>query len=319
VLFNRPRGPNRGSEVKDSNGLQAHLASLFELGRHPLRFASAEQTIRMDRCEMQRQNFADAAGNPVSGWLCRPEGPGPHPAVLVVHAHGGRYDIGARELVEGRPALGAPLGPELARAGLVALCLDLPCFGARAARETESAAAKAALWRGGSLAGRMLGELQAQLDWLCADPRVDAARVGVFGLSMGATLGTWLAAVDPRVRALAQLVCFADMDALIATGAHDLHGIYLTVPGLLRIASTGAIAGLVAPRPQLVGIGDLDPLTPPAAADIALAELRAAYAAAGADAALRVIRDPAAGHEVTPAMRAATLELFVRALGQGAR
>ena len=297
--------------------MRAELASLFELGRHPIRFVSAEPTIHMDRCATQRLHFADAAGNPVSGWFCRPEGPGPHPAVLVVHAHGGRHDIGARELVEGRPALGAPLGPDLARAGLAALCLDLPCFGARAAQETESAAAKAALWRGGSLAGRMLGELQSQLDWLCAQPDVDAGRIGVFGLSMGATLGTWLAAVDPRVRALAQLVCFADMGALIAAGAHDAHGIYLTVPGLLRVASNGGIAGLVAPRPQLVGIGDRDPLTPPAAADIALAELRAAYRAAGAEPALRVIRDPQAAHEVTPAMRAAALALLSRAPGQG--
>ena len=80
------------------------------------------------------------------------------------------------------------------------LAIDLPCFGARATLR-ESAAAKAALWRGGSLAGQMLGELASALDWLAARSAPMPARIGVFGLSMGATLGYWLAAVEPRVAA----------------------------------------------------------------------------------------------------------------------
>ncbi len=40
---------------------------------------------------------------------------------------------------------------------------------------------------------------------------------------------------------------------------HDLHGIYLTIPGLLEVAGNGEIAGLIAPRPQLICIGDRDP------------------------------------------------------------
>lgn len=298
------------------NNLRSSLATLFEIGRHPLRFVREGDPIPRDGCVLSSLEFADPTGAAVAGWLCRPAEDGAarpgRPAVLVVHAHGGRYDIGAGELVDGRPAMPDPLGPELARAGIVTACVDLPCFGRRALHETEGAAAKAALWQGGSLAGRMLGELASQLDWLASRPDVDARRIGVFGLSMGATLGTWLAAVDARVAALAQMVCMADIAALIRSGAHDLHGPYLTVPGLLRLASNGTIAGLVAPRPQVVGIGDRDPLTPRDAADIALADLRAAYAAAGAETALTVVRDPLAGHEVTPAMRAAALALFRR-------
>lgn len=300
--------------MPEDKDLRRQLHAVFEIGRHPLRFGGAGAAIRSENMVSMPLSFADARGQAVAGWLCRPEGAGPHPAVLLVHAHGGRTDIGARELLEGRPAMPDPLGPELARAGFVAACVDLPCFGSRVG-ETESAAAKAALWQGGSLAGRMLGELSSQLDWLAARPEVDARRIGVFGLSMGATLGTWLAAVDGRVAALAQMVCLADIGALIRTGAHDLHGVYLTVPGLLNLASNGTIAGLVAPRPQVVGIGDRDPLTPRDAADIALAELRAAYVAAGAETALTVLRDPEAGHVVTPAMRAAALALFSSSLG----
>ena len=301
--------------MPDRKDLRTNLSKVLEARAHPLRFEAETPVAPVRGVATATLAFRDAAGRPVGGYLCRPEGAGPFPAVLVVHAHGARTDIGARELLDGRPAMPVPLGPELARAGFVAVSVDLPCFGSRAGHETEGAAAKAALWQGGSLAGRMIGELSSLLDWLAARPGIDAARIGVFGLSMGATLGTWLAAIDTRVRALAQMVCLADMAALIHTGAHDLHGPYLTVPGLLRIASNGTIAGLVAPRPQVVGIGDRDPLTPPEAADIALADLRGAYDAAGAAAALTVVREAAAGHEVTPAMRAAALALFRQALG----
>jgi dienelactone hydrolase len=233
--------------------------------------------------------------------------------LLYIHAHGDRYDIGARELLDGRPALQSPLGLVLARLGFVTLAIDLPGFGSRATA-SESALAKARLWRGRSLAGQMLGELSSALGWLAARPDVDARRIGTFGISMGATLGYWLAAEDARLACLAQLCCFADFDRLIDSGAHDLHGIYLTVPGLLEVASNGEIAGLIAPRPQLICIGDRDPLTPPAAVDPALASVRAAYAEAGAAENLTVLRQADVGHQESPEMRAAVLAFFQRHL-----
>ena len=128
----------------------------------------------------------------------------------------------------------------------------------------------------------------------------------------GATLAYWLAAAEPSVAALAHLCCFANFDRLIETGAHDLHGIYLTIPGLLNIASNGMIAGSISPRPQLIGIGDQDPLTPPHATDPALVELRAGYCDAIQN--LQIFRDPKTGHRETPDMRRAVLEFFKSAL-----
>jgi pimeloyl-ACP methyl ester carboxylesterase len=284
--------------------LRARLRQAFEADDHPLRLVS-EHSEAEGPVAVTRLAFASFAGEAVRGICCRPmDGAEPCAGVLVIHAHGNRYDIGADELLAGRPALHAPIGRALAEMGIASLCLDLPCFGHRAA-VTESAAAKAALWRGRSLAGQMVGECHAALDWLAAQPWVRADRIGVFGISMGATLGYWLAAVDPRVRALVQECCLADFAALIATGAHDLHGIYLTIPGLLNIASNGRIAGLIAPRAQFIGIGDSDPLTPPDAVEISLAEVRAAYAAIGGR--LEVHREPLTGHAETPAMRRAAL------------
>src|SRR5690606_21893723 len=86
----------------------------------------------------------------VRGILTRPEDNGRRwPAMLYGHSHGGRYDIGASELLDGREYLLDPLGPVFARAGYVTLCIDMPVFGERA-DVSESFAAKALLWQGKS-------------------------------------------------------------------------------------------------------------------------------------------------------------------------
>jgi AcrR family transcriptional regulator len=174
----------------------------------------------------------------------------------------------------------------------------------------KSALAKALLWRGTTLMGLMLADLLAAFEYLAARPDVDTTRIATFGLSMGATHAYFLAVLEPRVARAAHLCAYADLDSLIETGAHDLHGHYMTVPGLLAATSTGRIAGMVAPRPQLICTGDHDPLTPPDAVDTAYRQTRAAYETADAATALTRLSQPETGHEETPQMRRAVLEFL---------
>lgn len=246
----------------------------------------------------------------VRGCLTRPvDAAGRLPAILYGHSHGGGYDIGARELLDGREYLAGPLGPVFARAGYVTLCIDMPIFGERAT-SSESFASKALLWYGKSLFGKMLCDHAAALTYLAGRDDVDASRIGAFGISMGCVLSYWLAALDDRIAAVAHLCCFADFRTMIELGAHDGHGIYLTVPGLLREADGGAIAALVAPRPQLVCIGEADALTPPLSVERAWAELAPAYEVAPDR--LELVSEPGVGHQETERMRAAVLEFFGR-------
>jgi len=249
----------------------------------------------------------------VRGILTRPiDNARPLPAILYGHSHGGGYGIGARELLDGREYLLDPLGPAFARAGYVTLCIDMPVFGERAT-VSEAYAAKALLWHGKSLFGQMLSDHAAALTYLAGRDDVDPARIGAFGISMGCVLSYWLAAMDERITAVAHLCCFADFRTMIELGAHDGHGIYLTVPGLLSEADSGSIAALVAPRPQLVCIGEADSLTPPSAVARAWAELEPAYAATPDR--LELVSEPGIGHRETPRMRAAALDFFARHLG----
>ncbi|MCR6673820.1 S9 family peptidase [Devosia ginsengisoli] len=229
------------------------------------------------------------------------------PAILYGHSHGGGYAIGASELLDGREYLLDPLGPVFARAGYVTLCIDMSVFGERAT-VSESFAAKALLWRGKSLFGQMLSDHSAALTYLAGREDVDPARIGAFGISMGCVLSYWLAAMDERIAAVAHLCCFADFRTMIELGAHDGHGIYLTVPGLLNEADGGRIAALIAPRPQLICLGEADSLTPPAAVSRAWAELEPAYA--NAPGMLQKVSEPGIGHQETPRMRAAALAFF---------
>jgi len=257
ALLGYPGGPPAGAEVE--------TAPPEALGPHALR----RVTVRM-------------GGAAIPGLYLCPAGPGPHPAVVYCHAHGGRFETGAAELTGGRPALQGPYGPALAGLGIASLAIDLAPFGARQGEGPEAALAKACLWEGRPLMGRMLAELHGAFGWLAARPEIDAARIGTLGLSMGGTHAYWLAALEPRVAACAQLCVLADIAPLIASGAHDLHGPYMTVPGLLAEGDMGDVAALVAPRPQLVALGGTDPLTPREARDPALARLRAGYGEGGA-------------------------------------
>lgn len=228
-------------------------------------------------------------------------------AILYAHAHGNAYDIGRRELTEGRPALlQPPLGLWLAQQGHVVLCPDLPGFGDRRPEGSEATLAKAALWQGRPLLGWMLDDLARAHTALAALPQVDPARIASIGISMGATLAYWYAALHPAIAATAHFCAFADIAPLIATGAHDLHGIYMTVPGLLPDHDMAEVAALVAPRVQIIGAGLCDPLTPPGALNPALQRLRAAYAGSNR---LRVVLEPQGGHRESPAMRAALKDL----------
>ena len=263
--------------------------------------------------------FAAAAGDGSAPetipalFLRPPEGHAPVPGLVYIHAHGNRYETGRDELTDGRPALRGPYAGDLRRLGIATLCLDLPAFGAR--RDPgEGARAKAALWQGRTLFGQMLAELSAAVGFLAAQPQVRADRIGAMGFSMGSTLAWWLAALDPRIRAASALCSFADLGHLLASGAHDGHGIYMTVPGLAAVARSGQIAGLAAPRALLVGVGLQDWSTPAEAFATARADLEAAYAAAGATERLRILVEPESGHVETPAMRAAVRDFLARAL-----
>jgi cephalosporin-C deacetylase-like acetyl esterase len=283
---------------------------LPELLRMPPRRRVAANIVR----RVERSSFVveelhiDLGGaRPVRGFLTRPPMASERlPGVLYCHAHGAEYGIGAAELTDGRASLINPYGPVLAQRGFVTLSIDMPTFGDRQV-PGESALSKALLWQGKTLMGEMIGDLLAAFEYLATRDDVDPRRIAALGLSMGATHAFFLGALEPRFNRIAHLCCYADWAVLVETGAHDRHGHYMTVPGLLAKTSIGEIAGMIAPRPQLICVGEADPLTPPEAVMRAYDETLSAYSKEGAEGALRMLVAPDSGHVETPGMRQAVL------------
>ena len=248
----------------------------------------------------------------VPAYFVKPKnGEGKLPVVLYNHAHGGDFELGKNELLQGRAELQRPpyVVPLIER-GYAVLCLDMWGFGERRGR-SHSELFKAMLWQGQVLWGMMMYDSLRALDYLTRRDDVDGARIGTLGLSMGSTVAWWLAALDPRVKVCVDLCCLTDFQALLEARGLDGHGLYYYVPSLLKHFTAAQINALIAPRPHLSLAGRFDPLTPAAGLGRIDLELKAVYAAAGASEAWE-LRCYDAGHYETAAMRAAALAFLER-------
>lgn len=183
------------------------------------------------------------------------------PCLVYCHAHFGTYGIGKEELLNGRSVMPA-YAPVYAKKGIVTLAIDSWCFGERKVNG-EMDTFKKMLWEGQTLFGMMLFDEMRGLDYLLTRPEVDPTRVGVFGLSMGATKAWWLSALDTRITTCLDLCCMTDFDELIKAKNLKGHGIYYYVPSLLKYFNTSTINELIVPRPHVSLNGRFDDLTPP--------------------------------------------------------
>lgn len=205
---------------------------------------------------MERFEFDNGAGAIVPGVLLLPKKiSGKAPAILWNHWHGGQYDLGKTALMEAKYTPAAS-GPTLAGLGYVVLSIDSYCFGERNGRGAdglkggagEMSASKFNLWVGRTLWGMIVRDDLMALDYLCSRPEVDARRIGVTGISMGATRTWWLMALDDRPKAAVAVCCLTRYRNLIESQMLKAHGIYYFVPGMLNHFDSEAVVACIAPR-----------------------------------------------------------------------
>ena len=238
---------------------------------------------------------------PVPGILLVPDNiKGKAPCMLYSHAHFGTYPIGKDELLDGRKVMPA-YAPVYAEKGILTLAIDSWCFGERSSN-TEMDAFKKFLWEGKTLFGMMMFDEIRALDYLLSRPEADDKRVGVFGLSMGATKAWWLSALDTRITTCLDLCCLTDFHELMKAGNLKGHGIYYYVPSLLKHFNTATINELIVPRPHVSLNGRYDDLTPPAGVEKVRDHLLPLYEKYGRreDCRIELFDCP---HEETPEMR----------------
>ncbi|HWY76494.1 MAG TPA: alpha/beta hydrolase family protein [Verrucomicrobiae bacterium] len=291
------------------------------LGKLPARPKVPKVSIisREDRGEYILEKFAfdNAAGATVPGYLLLPRGgSNKAPAILYCHWHGGEYEIGKEELFQSRHTPVAP-GPALAQRGYVVMAIDAYCFGERNGQGPggpaekgnagELTASKFNLWFGRTLWGMMLRDDLVALDYLASRPEVDPHRIGVTGMSLGATRSWWLMALDDRLKTGVAIDCLTRYQNLIARQDLKAHGIYYFVPNLLNHFDTEAIVALIAPRPVLFLDGDRDPTSPVDGIHAIESAVRPVYQLYGKEQAFQSIVYTGQGHVYTPEMWARTL------------
>jgi dienelactone hydrolase len=255
--------------------------------------------------------YATEEGERVQAFLLVPRDlDRPAPGVLAIHQDGGTrpYAHGKSEPagVGGDPELA--YGRELCERGYVVLCPDRFGFESRSLASSPSAGAFARfrifkedgleltedLWlgcvanrllhQGRVPLGRTLFELRRAVDYLCAQPEVLPARIGVIGHSAGGFYGALAMYLDDRIG-----VGCASCGTFLFRWSWGLGGALrpingfagATVPGMARWGDVDDVLAGLAPRPFLETQADGPYFTPEELADLT-GKARERYAALGA-------------------------------------
>ncbi|MFE9648590.1 dienelactone hydrolase family protein [Streptomyces sp. NPDC006365] len=253
----------------------------------------------------------------VRGALLTPHGTGPFPAVLLLHDHGSKFDIGKEKLVrpwyDGEARLPSALewaercfsgrfvGDELARRGYVVLAVDALGWGDRGplVYEQQQALAGNLYHLGSSPAGLMAREDVRAARFLAGLDRVDRRRVAALGFSMGAYRAWQTAALSDDIAAGASVCWMTGLKEMMVPGNNTLRGqsaFHMLHPGLARHLDIPDVAGIAAPKPLLLFNGGLDTLFPPEGVRVAYGKMRSVWRACHAEERLRLKTWPESGH-----------------------
>ncbi len=254
------------------------------------------ESVECERYRRDRVVFDVEAAMSVPAYLLVPhERTVPGPAVLAIHGHGAGKSM-VCDIDDGDPARraeiisgGGAYAHELACRGFVVFAPDLRCFGERQDPQWDPAGHKydcdwnlvCAVMAGVNPIAQNLWDLKRCLEVLGAQPLVDDRRLGVAGLSYGATMSLLLAAMDDRVRAVVVSGFLSSWEA-----AHRVpwnmcgSQVMWNQIGLVEHID---LAALVAPRPMLIETGIHDPIFPVGPARATVARLRDIYSDLGHD------------------------------------
>ncbi|RPI06117.1 MAG: hydrolase [Ignavibacteriae bacterium] len=219
----------------------------------------------------------------VVGYLLVPKGTGPFPAVLLLHDHGAKFDIGKEKVIE--PFDESPerilsakewvdklyggrfIGDELAKRGYVCFATDALNWSDRggAGYEGQQAIASNLLNLGMSFAGLIAWEDLSAAEFLATRPEVDSSRVVAMGVSMGSFRAWQVAALSDRIAGSVAVCWMGTHKGLLVPGANLTRGqssFTTTHPNLANFLDYPDVASLACPKPTLVYNGDQDKLFP---------------------------------------------------------
>ncbi len=238
--------------------------------------------------------FNLTAESRVLGLMLAPKGKGPFPAVLLLHDHGSKFDIGKEKMIKpwgdeaklksaqswaDRLLSGRFVGDELAARGYAVLAVDALGWGDRGPMtyELQQALGSNLLNLGSSPAGLMAFEDLRSAEFLASLPEVDPKRIGALGFSMG-SFRTWqVAALSDTIQAGVAVCWMTTAKGVMVPGNNILRGqssYWMTQPGLVRHLDFPDVASIAAPKPMLFFNGGQDALFPTDSVNAAYAKMK---------------------------------------------
>jgi dienelactone hydrolase len=287
-----------------------------------------------DGVAQEHFSFAVDSTDRVTGILVkRAASSGRLPVVIQLHGTGG-----AKEQVLSRLTM-------LANRGFIGVAIDARYHGERRGQSTGLATPYTTAIFNAYKTSRehpffydTVRDVMRLIDYLSTRSDVDAARIGLGGLSKGGIETYLAAAVDPRIAVavpergvqsfkwaldhsawdsrawtIRDSLDAAAGEAQTTVNAGFVRRFYDRVaPGIYGEFDAPAMLPLIAPRPLLVLNGDSDPRTPLAGVRESAAAAEKAYKAASAADRFELRLLPNVGHENTPEFERAMVEWFVK-------
>jgi dienelactone hydrolase len=282
--------------------------------------------------------FYSDATERVPGYLLLPAPAkfnGRRPVVIVLHGTGGNKDGG--EI--------ADIALKVARLGFIGVAIDGRFHGERTKAGMGATEYNAAIERafktgeGHPFYYDTAWDVMRLIDYLVTRKDVDAARIGLTGISKGGIETYLAAAADPRIAAAVPFIGVQSFkwaldngqwpariatiqsafDASAASAGKSARSVDFVrefyarvVPGIDGPFDGPAMLAAIAPRPLLVINGDSDANTPVAGVRLSVAAAKPFYDAANAGDRLRLIIQENTPHRVNPESIDAGIAWFVR-------
>ncbi len=277
-----------------------------ELLKIPLEAPEVSASVKSSREEegliIEEISWPSIDGDTAPAWVVRPaKASGRLPAVVCLHGSStnGEVNIAPNFGYAEWTRYGSDRkiqtlfgwARELSRRGYVTLSLTQRGLDRR--EPSTEARNKELLVHGRNVMGTIIYEIRQAVTYLEGHPSVDAAKIGMTGISFGGitTFYTWL--VDGRIAAAAP-ICggVGSVQEFIEHGARGYHGIYWWVPDMLTKGDQGDFAAAMAPRPLMLWAPTNDIGMPNEGIDRFLEVAAPAYRRAGAADRLVVHRPP---------------------------
>lgn len=259
----------------------------------------------------------------VLAYMTVPKGKGPFPAVLLLHSHDGKFDIGkekvmrawgiapdklaAADALAAKTYGGRYLGEVLAQRGYVCFATDALNWSDRGGGgyAGQPQLASNLMHLGMSFAGLIAWEDMRAAEFLSQQAEVDPNRIAAMGVSMGAYRTWQLAALSEHVVAGVTICWMSEACALITPENNQVKtaSTYSMLhPGLLAQLDYPDVASIACPKPLLVFNGRKDSLFPVDGVERAYAKMHAVWRSQGVEDRL-LTRLWDVGHVFSPEMQ----------------